>query len=211
MADHTRDEAYRLRGPAAHAEYYDQWAPTYDADFVQATGYLAPTEVARVFREVARASDDPVADVGCGTGALGVALLGSGHVVDGLDISPGMLEQAERTGAYRAGVIADLSGPAVPGGGTYGAVVSSGTFTLGHLGPTSLPAVLDLLRPGGLCVLGVNARHFADAGFAPAFAALAVAGRIGPVELRTVATYADPVDPGDLLNRARVVILRTSA
>ena len=208
MAEHTRDEAYRLSDPAAHAAYYDRWAPTYDDDFAQAAGYLAPAEVARVFRSVAATTDDPVADVGCGTGALGAALAGSGYVVDGLDISPGMLERARLTGAYRRLLTADLTATPLPGAGDYGAVVSSGTFTIGHLGPQAMPAVLGLLRPGGLCVLGVNARHFADAGFAVALAALAAEGRIGPVELRTVSTYAHPEDPDDLLSRARVVVTR---
>jgi len=160
--------AYQFRLSAQHREYYDQWAPTYDEDFAQQEGYDYPGRIAAIYRALAVGQDVPVADVGCGTGLLGRALVGAvpGLQVDGFDISPAMLAVALATGAYRHGVEVDLASPASPLPGGYGAVVSVGTFTLGHLGPDALRTILALGRPSALFVIGVNGKHFADAGFA---------------------------------------------
>jgi ubiquinone/menaquinone biosynthesis C-methylase UbiE len=45
-----------------------------------------------------------VADLGCGTGTLSVLLAEAGHVVDGLDFAPRMVELAERKAQGVAGV-----------------------------------------------------------------------------------------------------------
>ena len=133
-----RDDAYRLKDSAAHRRHYDEWAGAYDEEFARATGYVYPNRVAERFLELAGPADDPVADIGCGTGLAGVALKGSGLTVDGLDISEGMLAEARKTDAYRQLFAADLTNPATFPGERYGGLISCGTFTLGHLGPDAL-------------------------------------------------------------------------
>ena len=49
----------------------------------------------------------------------------------------------------------------------YGAVVSAGTFTSGHLGPDPLEPLLDIAKSGALFVIGVNKAFFVKAGFEP--------------------------------------------
>jgi hypothetical protein len=96
---HRREDAYRLQTPADHQSYYDAWAATYDADFALASGYRPPRAVAQAFLELAGPQDTPIADIGCGTGLLGISL--GLPDVDGFDISSGMLAAAARTAAYR--------------------------------------------------------------------------------------------------------------
>jgi len=204
MAAHDREGAWRLESPSAHRTYYDEWAPTYEETFLSATGYRVPEDVARVFLERSGPSDSPVADLGCGTGALGRAL---GRAdVEGFDISPGMLDQARSSGAYRDLHCVDLTS-AEPAR-RFGGIVSSGTFTMGHLGPEGLDMVLGLGRREALVVIGVNARHFAEAGFAPALAALMATGRITDPDVETVASYAGQGSDGSDENSTCLVAFR---
>jgi predicted TPR repeat methyltransferase len=129
---HNRAAAYGLKTPADHVRFYDAWSVTYDDDFASASGYLPPGEVGRTFRDLAGLNDSPIADIGCGTGLVGTAL--GLAAVDGFDISPGMLAAAARTGWYRNLFTADLTEAELPVAAAYGGIVSSGTFTRGHLG-----------------------------------------------------------------------------
>lgn len=171
--------AYALEGPEEIKALYRDWADTYDADFVAATGYVYPAGVARVFLDRRGEADAPVLDIGCGSGAVGEALAGSGAgTVDGLDLSPEMLAVARGKGVYRRTVEGDLTGRVPLADGTYGALLSAGTFTHGHVGPEALGEVLRVARAGALLCLGINGAHFEAHGFGAAFARLAGAGAI---------------------------------
>ncbi len=204
-----RDGAYRLKDSAAHRSYYDGWAADYDEGFARSVGYVYPERIARRFLELAGPDDDPVADIGCGTGLAGVALKGSGLTVDGLDISKGMLAEASRKDAYRHLFAADLTKPSTLPEERYGGLISCGTFTLGHLGPDALNACLTIARPGALFVIGVNSKHWQDAGFGQLFDRLSVAGAISSPDISTAAIYADSEDPAAPENVASLVAFRT--
>jgi len=170
------DAAYALDGAEDVKALYRDWAATYDADFVQAMGYVYPREVARVFAERRGAEDMPVLDIGCGSGAVAQAV---GTVeMDGLDLSPEMLEVAMAKGLYRRTIEGDLLGRVPIADGTYGALLSAGTFTHGHVGPDALGEVVRVGRTGALLCLGINGAHFEAHGFGAAFTRLAEAGQI---------------------------------
>jgi SAM-dependent methyltransferase len=185
------DKAYTLQTPADNAAYYRDFAQTYDSGFVAETGYVYPREIARLFEAEAGAADRPVLDVGAGTGLV-AAHLGDLPVdgpVDGIDISPEMLARAAAKGLYRNRIVADLTGPLAIADASYGALISAGTFTHGHVGPVCLPELLRIARPGALFCLGVNLAVFDSAGFGSDFARLVAEGRIGPVDFRAVTFY----------------------
>jgi SAM-dependent methyltransferase len=207
LPEHTRGDAYRLATPADHAAFYDAWAPTYELDFAQASAYTYPEQVAEIFLARATPSDAPVADIGCGTGLLGAAISVSGLPIDGFDISAGMQDVAREKGAYRDLIVTDLKVLATSG--AYGAIVSSGTFTFGHLSAQALPRILGLGRGGALCVIGVNALHFEDGHFEDVLHDLVVTGRIDAPERHDILAYAT-ADPADPLNRATVLAFRLS-
>jgi predicted TPR repeat methyltransferase len=206
MMEHSREDAYRLASPAAHREYYDAWAATYDADFIQARRYLVPAAVASAFLSRAGIHDSPVADIGCGTGQLGRAL---GAVdVDGFDVSPEMLAIARASGAYRDVRLADLTDPHSAVERAYGGLVSSGTFTHGHLGPVDLASVLGLCRPGALCAVGINADHFSVAGFGVLLDELIALARIADLQLADTPSYADESVEDVPVNHTVVALFR---
>jgi len=80
--------------------FFDSHAPQYEQN-VFTRNTLA--EVDFLIRELGISPGDPVLDVGCGTGRHSIELARRGFHPTGLDISPGMLDQA-RARAATAGV-----------------------------------------------------------------------------------------------------------
>jgi predicted TPR repeat methyltransferase len=199
--------AYSFRSSAEHREYYNQWARRYDAEFAEYEGYDYPSRLAALFKALAMDGDGPIADIGCGTGLVGLALVDLMPSVEvcGFDISAAMLEIAARTGAYVDVAEVDLTSPPSGLPGSFGAVVSAGAFTLGHLGPDVLATIVALGRPSALFVLGVNSQHFAQADFASALEALRLAGAIGPWQVVEVPIFGEPA--GDDPSRVGSVVV----
>jgi len=200
--DPDLEAAYALETPEDNIRLYADWAQTYDSGFAVEMDYILPAQVARILRTAYRGTG-PVLDVGAGTGLLAEAL-GPGLIVDALDISSEMLDIARGKGLYRACFVGDLTvGVDVPEGG-YDAVVSSGTFTHGHLGPEAIEGVLALANAGAVCVLSVNEAHYEAQGFAAKMAALAP--RIRGLTAEVVAIYGAGADPAHAGDRARVLV-----
>jgi predicted TPR repeat methyltransferase len=89
-----------------------------------------------------------------------------------MDISPEMLGIARARGLYRRLYEIDLTGPLDKVSGQYGAVLSAGTFTHGHLGPGPLRCLLEIAHPGGLFIIGINRAHYEKEGFREALDAM---------------------------------------
>lgn len=204
-ADDAADEllaaAYALDGPEASRALYARWADTYESGFIADSRYVYHEHVARLFVEHASdhiGADAAIVDVGCGTGLAGAAL--RHHItadIDGIDISPEMLRQAaakQHAGVpvYRSLIEVDLTKSVPIASDSYAGAVSVGTFTHGHVGPGSLVEVIRIVRPGGIVAIGINAAHFASAGFGAAFGELVDAGTIADLRLVDVPIYAAP-------------------
>jgi SAM-dependent methyltransferase len=195
MPDPDLDSAYAIDGPEGARKLYAGWAETYDDGFGAAYGYVAPREVARIYRDLG--ADAPVLDVGAGTGLVAMHL--GGLVVDALDISPEMLAVAARKGLYRATIEADLTRALPLQDGTYGGVISAGTFTHGHVGAGALPELLRVAARDALFVCGTKPDVFDQMGFGSTLAGLQAAGRISPVRFFDIPIYegADHPHAGD--------------
>lgn len=159
------ENAYQLDSPDDNIAYYNKLADSYDSDFAQGLGYALPQAIADDYRSLCSNDDAPIMDVGCGTGLLADALSDTNLVMDGLDISAAMLEIAQQKNHYRNLYEVDLTKPANSDIKNYGAVLSCGTFTHGHLGPDALQRVLAMATTGALFVLSINKEHYADLGF----------------------------------------------
>lgn len=91
------------RAPRAYVQaLFDEQASRFEEHLVSELGYGVPQAIANLLAPLLRepASSRAVLDLGCGTGLVGVALAGTGAVVTGVDLSPGMLAQASKRGAY---------------------------------------------------------------------------------------------------------------
>ncbi len=190
------DSAYSLETPDDSRRLYDQWATTYDDDFVSANGYVYHEHLAAVFLDAGGSAGGAILDVGCGTGIVGVALADMGErVVDGVDISAEMLDVARAKQsvhgdlAYRELYELDLTEPLPFGDDTYAGVVSAGTFTHGHLGPEPLGELVRVAMPTAVFAIGINAEHRVALGFDAFFAAMVEADLITVPQMIDVAIY----------------------
>ena len=191
MSDKTPDvhAAYALETPEDHKRLYADWAEDYDEGFAKHKDYQLHIRTAQAF--VDAGGRGPVLDAGAGTGLCGEALTGLGvEPIDATDISAEMLGQAMRKGIYRNAVEADLNrGIPVPPD-SYSGIVSSGTFTLGHLGPEAFPALLRVAESGAQFALSINAKHFDASRFARALQKME-RSQIMDLKLSKVRIYGD--------------------
>lgn len=171
--------AYRLGGPDDARTLYDEWAQKYDADLAgEDQGYVAPVLAAETVVRVA-GPDVTVLDAGCGTGLVGAALAERGvRVIDGMDVSEGMLEQARATGAYRALQPVDLTRAIPAEADAYDVVVCVGTLTHGHVGPAVLGEFARVTRPQGWVVATVLDDVWESGGYRAEVDRLVAAGTV---------------------------------
>ena len=184
------ENAYKLSTPEDNVDYYDAFASTYDTDFADALGWHYPAAIAAAYRDAASKSDTPIADIGCGTGLVASALNLPREQVDGIDISDEMLRVAEEKQLYRSLYKVDLTKALDEIANDYGAVLSAGTFTSGHLGPEPLESLLGIARAGSLFVIGVKKAYFQEADFEPVLRKMETGGRIKDLQVAEVPMYA---------------------
>lgn len=149
-----------LQGVAAPAtappEYvrtlFDHYAERFDADLVEALGYQAPQILGGVLAEVIGTPCPrlDIFDIGCGTGLCGHVLRPLARRLDGLDLSPRMVEKAAERGLYDGLTVGDLATAMADRPQAYDLVVAGDVFVyIGDLQPALL-ATFAALRPGGL-------------------------------------------------------------
>lgn len=193
------EDAYALQTPEDNVALYRHWAETYDVEFARDRGYQYPQMIADIYARHSKPADTPVLDVGSGTGLVASALQEHHSVetqltIDGVDISPEMLAVSRTKNVYRHLFEADLTQSIDLPEKQYGAVVSAGTFTHGHVGPEALIKLLRLCRAGALFVIGVNGTAFDQYHFGSHFAALQADQHITPIEFIRVQYYATATD-----------------
>jgi uncharacterized protein YceH (UPF0502 family) len=147
----ARDERIRRSYTAVAASYADHL-------FNELT--QLPFENWLLRRVVDLAGDHPVIEVGCGTGHVTDFLAGAGADASGLDLAPGMVEEARRRYPERRFEVGDLNllmRPVNDAG--WGAVLA--WYSLVHAAaselPTSIAALSRPLRPGGWLVVALHA------------------------------------------------------
>lgn len=183
------NNAYALATPQESRDLYAEWAGDYDSGFAAREDYQLHIHTARAF--VAAGGQGPVLDVGAGTGLCGAILVDLGvGPVDATDISSEMLDRAMRKDIYRDAIEADLNQGIPAPRDSYAGIVSSGTFTHGHVGPDALTALLRVARTGAQFALSINAQHFDAKGFADRFEQLQQ-GQIEHFSLTEVPIYGD--------------------
>ena len=211
------DEAYSVQTPEDNKRLYAKWAATYDSSFVDAQQYRYPKAISEVFDQVVTDSVHRVLDIGTGTGLTGMYLsrLRPEVELDGMDISPEMLGQAQlkqrndSSPVYRKLYERDLTRDVANENAPYEALISSGTFTHGHLGPECLRNLLPLLANNGWLVVGVNNEHFEGKNFAGELASLVEKGAIAEPQILRIDVY----EPGSVHygDQARVIVTRATS
>lgn len=187
------------------AEHYDGWAPSYDRDLLDEYGYSAPRIAADALAGILPDRNALILDVGCGTGLVGKALADHGFSrFVGVDVSAGMLAEAEKTGLYERLVCVDAEAEGPGETGASDAVISVGSFGLGHLGPEALTGLARCAKSGGPVVIFMNAEPFEDQDYAATISAMERDG-VWRVASITGHNYMDALNrPGKLIVAHRV-------
>lgn len=204
--------ALGLTGPEACLAYYRDWAASYDQGFATEMQYLLPAHVAAAF--LGAQGQGPVLDVGAGTGLLAAALrqMGFKDPIDAVDFSSAMLERAAEKRIYDGLFQADITQPLTLTR-RYGGIVSSGTFTAGHVGPEALPHLLEVARPQAQFALSINRRVWTLAGFDDALDALGAQKRITDLQLIEAEVYGEAaarIDADHAADRALIALFRAA-
>jgi predicted TPR repeat methyltransferase len=147
------------RAPAAYVrDLFDQYAPRFEADLTGRLAYRTPTALAALLREAGLPAEGrlEVLDLGCGTGLSGRALAPFARRLEGLDLSPRMLQAAAATGLYDALHEADLLDFLPAQRARYDLIAAADV--LNYLGALdgALAAIAGALRPGGLAAFSLE-------------------------------------------------------
>ncbi|RMJ20149.1 hypothetical protein CDV36_000150 [Fusarium kuroshium] len=160
---------------------YESWAESYNED-IGKEEYTAP-EIASdyVSKHVGpqKITSATILDAGCGTGLVGQHLAKRGVThLDGIDLSPGMLQVARQTGVYRSLNVEDLSQTLEIPSQSYDVVVCVGTLTQGHVGPGAFDEFLRVVKPGGFIVATVRESVWQKNGYEEKVKALDKEGQV---------------------------------
>ena len=178
------ERAYAIDSDATSRTLYRDWAQTYDTTMMDGLRYRSPTLVAQLLWEHLADRDAAVVDIGCGTGLAGQVLAGLGFsTIDGLDISPEMMQVAARRNVYRHFVTADLNQRLPMPDASYEGASCSGTFTHGHVDARCLDDVFRVLRLGAPFAFTVKLEVWEPLGFKEKLAQLQQSGRIAETAL----------------------------
>ncbi|TNC15023.1 methyltransferase domain-containing protein [Methylobacterium terricola] len=145
--------------PAYVRALFDGYAGRFERHLVEGLGYCGPALIRDALVRVAGAEArfGPALDLGCGTGLMARALDGLVGPLVGIDLSPGMLAEARRTGLYARLHEGDLR-TALTGEppDSAGLAVAADVFIyLREIGPV-LREVARVLAPGGLFAFTVQ-------------------------------------------------------
>ena len=164
------NDAYSVKTPEDNITLYKVWASSYDDDFAKKNDYRSPVLISNYYDKYSNKNDVPVLDVGAGTGLIAEVMNKKNTIdIDAIDISPEMLESAKSKNCYNKLIEADLTKNLDIANNYYGAIVSAGTFTHGHIGPNALDELLRVTKPSGLFVITIHSKVYVNQNFEQKF------------------------------------------
>ncbi|MBX2830161.1 MAG: methyltransferase domain-containing protein [Rhodospirillales bacterium] len=137
---------------------FDDYAPRFESSLRDRLAYRGPELLLEAVRPYLGAMSGPVdvLDLGCGTGLVGDVFAGNFDAIDGIDLSPRMINRARAKGLYRTLVAGDITDMPDDLGTEYSLIVAADVLNyLGDLAP-ALRAAHARMKPGGLLVLSLE-------------------------------------------------------
>src|SRR5262245_13009438 len=157
-------ELKRVSRIPAHAvrALFDDYSSYYEAAMLEALSYRAPSHLRALLERVAPdvAAPTRILDLGCGTGLGGEAFkdLAYGGRLDGVDLSPKMIDEARKRAIYTDFIVDDFESALAGLDRVYDLVIGADALIYsGDLSPT-LAGVMRRLAPGGLFLFTLEKR-----------------------------------------------------
>jgi len=148
--------------PAYVRALFDQYAPRFEVELTERLHYRAPALLFKAVLAVRAAEKKPAffkraIDLGCGTGLGAAAFSNNVEIFIGVDLSPGMVEQARETGLYAALEVDDMTAALVRQADSSAHLVlaADAMVYVGELAPV-LVEVQRVLASGGLLAFTVE-------------------------------------------------------
>jgi len=146
------------RAPANYVRHlFDQFSYDYDTRMLRELDYRAH-EILRALADLllGGATGLDILDLGCGTGLCGATFKDMARRLDGVDLSPRMIEKARNRDIYDALLVSDIGSLLDGDGPAYDLVLAADTLVyLGDLAPIFSGAGRKL-RPGGYFLFTVE-------------------------------------------------------
>ena len=153
-------EAGPDRAPEAYVrQLFDDFAEDFDRCLLDGLKYSAPQVIAQALTPILAGRDGlDVVDLGCGTGLAAAVLRPWAARLDGIDLSPAMIDKARAKGLYDSLTVGDV----LDIGGPYDLAVAADVLV--YLGDLSMvmTKVVQALRPGGLFAFTVERAEDGD-------------------------------------------------
>lgn len=144
-----RDDA-----PAAPRAYvqalFDDYADGFDRHLVDVLGYRGHRQLVAPLAGLQPDGFGAALDLGCGTGLCGPLLRPLARRLDGVDLSPAMLERAAAQGVYDRLLCADLAEHLAHSDARYDLVLAADVFIYVGALEAVFAGVMRTLRPNGL-------------------------------------------------------------
>lgn len=163
------DAVFLTSTPEELAAQYDKWSSSYEDDLL---GHAGPAEAVEQFVSfVPRTAR--ILDAGCGTGMVGQLLAAQGYEqIEGLDLSTGMLQEAQKKGCYQALHQQALGEPLDFADNCFDAVVVVGVFVMAHARSHSFDELIRITKPGGHIIFTLRPEFYINTDFKPKMDAL---------------------------------------
>jgi predicted TPR repeat methyltransferase len=150
--------------PAGYVKsLFDQYAGDFDRHLVDVLRYRTPTLLVEALRRHLPLGELDILDAGCGTGLCGPLLRPLACLLEGVDLSPHMLDRARDTGLYDGLYCGEMVGYLRVRPASSDVIVAADVFVyVGDLKPVFSVARLAL-RPGGRFAFSVEEHDGAEA------------------------------------------------
>jgi predicted TPR repeat methyltransferase/TolA-binding protein len=146
---------------------FDDFADGFEHTLVDLLSYDTPAQLARCLQRQGADVGDRVLDLGCGTGLMAVHLARPGRVIDGVDLSPRMLEHARAKGLYSELHTAELIEFLRAARADWDLIVATDVFIYLPDPGASFAPTLARLTPGGWFAFSVETSAGNDAELMP--------------------------------------------
>lgn len=151
MIEAARAKKLRLRCDHGYVRHlFDQFSADYDARMLDQLRYNAPQILTHLADLVMGQRESlSILDLGCGTGLAGAAFKQRARNLEGVDLSPLMIEKANQRGIYDQLVVADLESLLGADGPKYDLIIAADTLVyFGDLTQVLTGAARHLDRDG---------------------------------------------------------------
>ncbi|MGB3613701.1 MAG: class I SAM-dependent methyltransferase [Elainellaceae cyanobacterium] len=147
------------------AQRYNQWSTAYEDDLVSVFGRPSREPIVDLTLKYV-SKNAHILDAGAGTGTLGQWLHDEGYRnLVGIDLSEGMLAEAQKKAVYAELRQMTLGGPLGFSTDAFDAVTACGVFTYGHAPSRSFDELIRVTKPGGHIVFTLRPDFYESSDF----------------------------------------------